>query len=351
MITIELKGGSAVDSFYWGSLALVGAVTLQLTDRRHWLTGHLFLFAIGAFMLAAYHRFSAQASPLWQLIIVGLKILAYVLLPIIIFVVAVSFVRYSYRLIRKEGWHFHYSLLAIVGTLLILMLGLSVVNYEQWQNKPLWQLLGLALLLTGFFAFSFLAYLIACLTTRLGRPRKIDHIIVLGAGLMPDGRPTRTLSYRLKTAAKFYHAQRTKYHEPVTIVVSGGQGSDEVVAESTAMRRYLVAIGVPRDAIQEENQSTSTQENLRYSHALMVRKNPFYRAVMVTSDYHVLRANILARQLSLNLTGIGARTPWYYLPFAMFREYLALILMYRWTNLVAVLGIAVWYVAVLVRLV
>ncbi|XUO98843.1 hypothetical protein AGMB00912_00375 [Lactiplantibacillus argentoratensis] len=28
--------------FYWGSLALASALTLQLTDRRHWLTGHLF---------------------------------------------------------------------------------------------------------------------------------------------------------------------------------------------------------------------------------------------------------------------------------------------------------------------
>ncbi|RRK10378.1 YdcF family protein [Lactiplantibacillus garii] len=340
-----------MNAFYWGSLALVGAVTLQWTDRRHWLTGHLFLFAAGALLLSAYHRFSAQASPLWQFIIVGMKVLAYGLLPIIILVVAVSFVRYSYRLIRKEGWHFHYSLLAIVGVLMILMLGLSVVNFEGWHSRRLWQLLGLALLLTAFFAFSFLAYLVACLTTRLGLPRKIDHVIVLGAGLMPDGRPTRTLSYRLKTAAKVYRDQRRKYHQPVTIVVSGGQGSDEVVAESTAMRRYLVAMGIPRDVIQEENRSTSTRENLRFSHELIVKKAPFYHAVMVTSDYHVLRANILARQLSLNLTGIGARTPWYYLPFAMFREYLALILMYRWTNLFAVLGLGLWYVLELVKLV
>ncbi|MGO2970557.1 MAG: YdcF family protein, partial [Lactiplantibacillus plantarum] len=43
--------------------------------------------------------------------------------------------------------------------------------------------------------------------------------------------------------------------------------------------------------------------------------------------------------------------PLYYLPFAMFREYLALIVMYRWANLVAVLGLTAYYVAALVRLI
>lgn len=351
MITMELRGGTVVDSFYWGSLALVSALTLQLTDRRRWLTGHLLLLGIVGLTLSAYHRFSAQASPLWQFVLVGAKLLIYILLPVIILVVGASFVRYSYRLIRKEGWHFHYSLLAIVGGALVVMLGLSAVNFWSWHQQRLWQFLGLALLLTAYFAFSFIAYVVAVGLNRISRRRAVDDIIVLGAGLMPDGRPTRTLSYRLKTAAKFYRRQREKYHRPVMIVVSGGQGGDEVVAESTAMRRYLVALGVPLDAIQEENRSTSTLENLRFSHELIVKRHPFYRAVFVTSDYHVLRANIFARQLHLNLTGIGAPTPWYYVPFAMFREYLALILMYRWSNLLVVLVLSVFYGATLLRLI
>lgn len=337
--------------FYWGSLAFVSALTLQLTDRRHWLTGHLFLLAIIGILLSAYKEFSAQASPAWQFMLVGAKVLAYTLLPVVILIVAISFVRYSYRLIRKEGWALHYSLLAIVGVILLLMLVLSGLNFWLWQVPRVWQLLGLALLLTAYFAFSFIAYLVACVTTRMGRRRQIDHIIVLGAGLMPNGQPTRTLAFRLQAAAKYYHAQRSRYHQPITIVVSGGQGDDEVMAESTAMRRYLVAAGIPRDTIQEENRSTSTIENLKFSHALLVRTDPFYRAVIVTSGYHVLRANIFARQLHLNLTGIGARTPLYYLPFAMFREYLALIVMYRWSNLAMVLLLTAGYVLALVRLV
>lgn len=337
--------------FYWGSLAMVSGLTLQLTDRRHWLTGHLFLIAIIGFLLSAYYRFSSQASPTWQFMLVGAKIAAYTLLPIVILVVGISFVRYSYRLIRKEGWAFHYSLLAIVGGLLVVMLTLSGINLLLWNSRRLWQLLGLALLLTAYFTFSFIAYLLACVTTRLGRRRQIDHIIVLGAGLMPNGQPTRTLAYRLQAAAKYYYQQRARYHQPVTIIVSGGQGADEVMAESTAMRQYLIDRGVPRDTIQEENQSTSTIENLQFSHTLIVRQQPFYRAVIVTSGYHVLRANIFARQLHLDLIGIGARTPLYYLPFAMFREYLALIVMYRWANLVAVLGLTAYYVAALVRLI
>lgn len=324
-------------------------LTLQLSDRRHWLIGHLGIVTVVGLLIAAYRAFSAQADPLWQLLIVGLKILAYGLLPLVTLIVAISFVRYSYRLIRKEGWHFHYSLLAIVGILLIGMLTLVALNFSSWQDERLWQLLGLAFLLTAFFVFSFLAYLVACVTTQIGWRHQLDAIIVLGAGLMPDGRPTRSLSYRLKAAAKLYHRQRTKYHQRLVIVVSGGQGADEVVAESTAMRRYLMAIGVPRDAILEENQSTTTRENLIFSHRLLVQRQPLYRAVFVTNGYHVLRANIFARQLHLNLTGIGARTPVYYLPFAMFREYLALIVMYRWTNFIAVIVLTGLYGWLLVR--
>ncbi|BDZ29925.1 YdcF family protein [Lactiplantibacillus sp. WILCCON 0030] len=337
--------------FYWGSLALAIAITLQWTDRRRWLTGHFFLLAGISFALAAYRKVSDQASPLWQFMIVGLKVAAYGLMPLIVLVVAISFIRYSYRLIRKEGWQLHYSLLAIVGMLMVGMLGLSVLNGVYWHITWLWQLLGLAILLTAYFAFSFLAYLVACVTTRWGRHIPVTDIIVLGAGLMPDGRPTRTLSYRLKTAAKLYRKQRAKDHHEVTIVVSGGQGADEVMPESTAMRQYLVDLGIPRDVIQEENQSTSTVENLKFSHALIVKRQPLYRAAMVTSDYHVLRANIFARQLGLPIYGTGSRTPWYYLPFAMFREYLALILRFRWSNLGLVLALSLYYLAALVKII
>lgn len=337
--------------FYWGSIALAVAVTLQWTDRRRWLTGHFMILAGIGLALSTYRQVSEQASPLWQFIIVGLKVVAYGLMPLIVLIVAISFVRYSYRLIHKEGWHLHYSLLAIVGLLMIGMLGLSAANAIYWQRRWLWQLLGLAILLTAYFAFSFLAYLVACVTTRWGRRVPLTDIIVLGAGLMPDGRPTRTLSYRLKAAAALYRKQRAKDHHEITIVVSGGQGADEVMPESTSMRQYLVALGIPRDVIQEENRSTSTIENLKFSHGLIVKRHVFYHAAMVTSDYHVLRANIFARQLGLPIYGTGARTPWYYLPFAMFREYLALILLFRWSNLAVVVGLSLLYVAKLVNLI
>ncbi|MFB9770697.1 YdcF family protein [Lactiplantibacillus modestisalitolerans] len=337
--------------FYWGSVALAAAVTLQLTDRRHWLTGHLFLFAGLSFIWVAYRHLNEQPSPLWQFFLVGVKVAAYGLFPLVVLIVGISFIRYSYRLIRKEGWLFHYSLLALVGAVMVGMLALSALNLSRWHSTKLWQVLGLAVVLTVYFTFSFFAYLVACLTTRLGRRHQIDEIIVLGAGLMPDGQPTPTLRYRLNTAAKYYRKQRAKYHHPMTIVVSGGQGSDEVMAESTAMRQYLVSQGIPRDAIQEEDQSTTTFENLRFSHQLIVRRHPFYRAVFVTSNYHVLRANIFARQLHLNLRGIGAPTPWYYLPFAMFREYLALILLYRWPNLGIVVALSSWYVLLFLKIV
>ncbi len=48
------------------------------------------------------------------------------------------------------------------------------------------------------------------------------------------------------------------------LVPSGGQGSDEVISEAEAMSRYMLRLGVPREAILTEDQSTTTMENLRF---------------------------------------------------------------------------------------
>jgi uncharacterized SAM-binding protein YcdF (DUF218 family) len=54
-----------------------------------------------------------------------------------------------------------------------------------------------------------------------------------------------------------------------------------------------------------------------------------YSCLLVTSNYHVLRAVILARSLGLNAQGIGSPTALYYLPAAFIREYIAVIFRYR----------------------
>jgi uncharacterized SAM-binding protein YcdF (DUF218 family) len=61
--------------------------------------------------------------------------------------------------------------------------------------------------------------------------------------------------------------------------------------------------------------------------------------VLVTSNFHVLRTAILARRLNLDAEVTGARTAFYYLPSAVFREFVAVLVAYRWTNVLACLAL------------
>ena len=56
--------------------------------------------------------------------------------------------------------------------------------------------------------------------------------------------------------------------------------------------------------------------------------------LIVTSDYHVLRAAILARRLGVPAQASGARTARYYWPSAMLREFVALLVGRRRLHLV-----------------
>ena len=74
-----------------------------------------------------------------------------------------------------------------------------------------------------------------------------DFLIVLGCGLRADGSPTPLLRGRLDRALGFYEKQKAQTGKALTFVVSGGQGPDEPVPESAAMKRYLTERGVPED--------------------------------------------------------------------------------------------------------
>ena len=49
------------------------------------------------------------------------------------------------------------------------------------------------------------------------------------------------------------------------MVVSGGKGSGEKITEAKAMKDYLIKNGIDKNRIIEEDKSTNTYENFKYS--------------------------------------------------------------------------------------
>jgi uncharacterized SAM-binding protein YcdF (DUF218 family) len=98
------------------------------------------------------------------------------------------------------------------------------------------------------------------------------------------------------------------------------------------MAAYLVERGVPAEEILLEDESTSTFENLTFSRAIMAGLNPKYRCVIVTNNYHALRAAFIARKAKVNGQVLGAPTAGYFWPSATIREFVAVLAEHKWVN-------------------
>ena len=138
----------------------------------------------------------------------------------------------------------------------------------------------------------------------------VDCIIVLGAGLRNDA-PSLVLRRRLNAAADYM-----KTREDIPVIVSGGLGRGETITEAEAMFRYLSARGIDESRIWKEEMSTSTQENLAFSLALMEEKGldvENIKIAVVSNEFHLYRAKLIAEKAGLDAIGVAAETPGAYL--------------------------------------
>jgi uncharacterized SAM-binding protein YcdF (DUF218 family) len=145
-------------------------------------------------------------------------------------------------------------------------------------------------------------------------------IVVLGAGA-PNGVPSPTLLARLDVALE----QAARYPS-VPVVVSGGLDFSGRISEARVMGDYLRSRGLASQRIVQEERSTSTDENLRFSRPLLESHGVAVDAPvrLVTSDFHTVRARWIARRAGYaRVQAVGAPTPLHVRYNAWLREYFA----------------------------
>lgn len=148
-----------------------------------------------------------------------------------------------------------------------------------------------------------------------------DYLIILGGGLRGDA-ITLTLQERLLKGIEYLE----KYPK-AKVLVSGGLGFGDTITEAEAMKRYLVSKGIDTARIIREDRATSTMENFKYSRELLQGAvgGAAIPIVVVTSDFHMLRAKLLARRAGFEPYGIASSTPISVRVNNHIREYFALI--------------------------
>ena len=172
-----------------------------------------------------------------------------------------------------------------------------------------------------------------------------DFLIILGCGLRKDGTPTPLLKGRLDRAISFAERQMDETGKPLTFITSGGQGPDEVISESAAMKLYLMEHGIPEERIIEEDRSTNTFENMSFSKEKICQIDPQSKIAFATTNYHVFRSGLFARRVKMRAVGMGAETKWYFWPNAAVREFAGLLTRHRGKQALILGGMVVFYVA------
>lgn len=184
------------------------------------------------------------------------------------------------------------------GTLMMWLASLLLVGYGVF-HRPIdaflekgfgrvirYSILGGLALFVGLFLF-------VALSGYVGNAKGDEKaIVVLGAGLRGE-QVSDLLRRRLDAALDLW-----QQNPEAVIVVTGGQGPQELVPEAVAMKRWLLARGVPEDKIIEENRSESTEENLLFARQLLQQAgiSADEPIAVVTNAFHCYRAGEYAKK-------------------------------------------------------
>lgn len=145
-----------------------------------------------------------------------------------------------------------------------------------------------------------------------------DYVVVLGAQWKSTG-PSEVLRRRLARAADYLDD-----NPDAKVIVSGGQGENEIMSEAAGMRDYLVKMGIEESRILVEDRSSNTCENLVFSGQLLDRQQD--SVVIVTNNFHMFRAlSIAKKQGYAHVEGLAAGSLPGMAPNNLLREFLGVL--------------------------
>ncbi|GAB4267060.1 MAG: hypothetical protein Kow0013_16620 [Pararhodobacter sp.] len=119
--------------------------------------------------------------------------------------------------------------------------------------------------------------------------------VILGAAVWPNGEPSPTLRRRVDHAIGLWRAGRVD-----RIMGCGGLGRHPP-SEAHVIARLCRNAGIPESALDCEDRSTTTRENLCNALPILGRLGA-REVVIVTDPYHAPRARLIAWQLGLDAT-------------------------------------------------
>jgi uncharacterized SAM-binding protein YcdF (DUF218 family) len=129
-------------------------------------------------------------------------------------------------------------------------------------------------------------------------------LIIFGAAVRADGKPSGTLSRRVEGALS-----AAKAFSDVIFMPTGGAGKNGIV-EADTIANLLRAAGVEETAIVCERRATDTFESVLYCDRLLRQIDSVESVAPCTSRYHIVRCGILFRLLGWKVRDVTMPSDW-----------------------------------------
>lgn len=193
-----------------------------------------------------------------------------------------------------------------IGNIFGIILGVSIIAVSLFFDKIVYLfsftlgkiIIFFASVIISIFFIAFFITLIKIISNSRLSATNEDIVIILGCRVKGTV-PTKALYSRCLSASKYL-----KTNPNAKAILSGGQGKDEQISEAECMYRILTSLGIDESRLIREEKSTSTYENLLYSKEFTDTN----RIAIATSEYHIYRAKLIAKELGLLASAIPAKS-------------------------------------------
>ncbi|MCO6184414.1 YdcF family protein [Leuconostoc fallax] len=229
--------------------------------------------------------------------------------------------------------------------LLVMYIGTNIsVNawsfYQQVDKNIIYLVNAISFLIVVEFGY----FIVRNIMMNLTRQPQTGPLVVLGGGLVQGQYVGKIVGARVDLMAQDAHSIYKTTGEWPIMVFSGGQGPDEILSEARAMRDYAVLkYKIPLEKTILEEHSRNTFQNIALTYRI-IREN----FTLYTSNYHLYRALMLAKQQGLNVSVRGAHTKYTYKMFALLREFSGMIKIWQKVNFIyaaLVITFTIYYIS------
>lgn len=257
-----------------------------------------------------------------------LYLVSAVLLAIVPFILLALGILILLRETKQSISYFGRALSTILASVILTFFVYSLYNLINIRDVQLTIIISLYSSIAIYFTAFFISYLLISWLIKVSYKKKQPYLIfVLGTDINDEGQVKSDLKHRLNSAITFYRSLSSVIQNETYFFVSGGNAAANGMTEAEVMAHYLMKQGINKSQIILEKSARNTTENIQFTKPLIRHLGKDRSLVIVTSTYHLPRTSFFARKYQVPARYIGSKTAIISWPYAVVREFLAILLL------------------------